>query len=423
MRNICLFFQIHIPVQLKRYRFFDIGQDHYYYDDFHNEEKISYLVENSYMPALQTIREMVRSSNSKFKCSFAISGVTLEQFEHYAPEIIDLLKELADTGSIEFLAETYAHSLASLHDEEEFSRQIKMHGQKIKSLFGKTCTTLFNSELIYSDEIGARTANETLKANIVDEAKYIMGWKSPNYVYKHAFLPKHKLIVRNHKLSDDLAFRFSQLSLTAENFITSINQLPAEQNIIALGMGLEVFGITQPAYTGIFDFLKALPYHAMEQGLNFILPAEIAKKHEAVDTLSIPYPMSWVGNDKDISAWQGNDLQQEALQKLYAVSERVNLCTDRPLKQDWLMLQTTDHFRYMSHKDAYGTHYESAYEAFMNYMNVLADFLERVDAQYPSTIENEELNELLKTINSQELEIEMLQETVKKLKLKKKSEQ
>lgn len=423
MRNICLFFQIHIPVQLKRYRFFDIGQDHYYYDDFHNEEKISYLVENSYMPALQTIREMVRSSNSKFKCSFAISGVTLEQFEHYAPEIIDLLKELADTGSIEFLAETYAHSLASLHDDEEFSRQIKMHGQKIKSLFGKTCTTLFNSELIYSDEIGARTANETLKANIVDEAKYIMGWKSPNYVYKHAFLPKHKLIVRNHKLSDDLAFRFSQLSLTAEKFITSINQLPAEQNIIALGMGLEVFGVTQPAYTGIFDFLKALPYHAMEQGLNFILPAEIAKKHEAVDTLSIPYPMSWVGNDKDISAWQGNDLQQEALQKLYAVSERVNLCTDRPLKQDWLMLQTTDHFRYMSHKDAYGTHYESAYEAFMNYMNVLADFLERVNAQYPSTIENEELNELLKTINSQELEIEMLQETVKKLKLKKKSEQ
>ncbi len=422
MRNICLFFQIHIPVQLKRYRFFDIGQDHYYYDDFQNEEKIRFLVEQSYVPALQTIREMVRSSNAKFKCAFAISGVTLEQLEHYAPEVIDLLKELANTGSIEFLSETYAHSLASLHDEEEFSRQIKLHAEKIKSLFNKTCSTFFNAELIYSDEIGARTANEGLKASIIDEAKYIMGWKSPNYIYKHAFLPKHKIIVRNHKLSDDLAFRFTQLSLTAEKFVASINALPAEQNTISLGMGLEVFGITNPAFTGIFDFLKALPYHAMEQGLGFVLPSEACKKQEAIDTLTIPYPMSWVGNDKDISAWQGNDLQQEALRKLYAVSERVNLCTDRPLKQDWLLLQSTDHFRYMSHKDAYGTHYESAYEAFMNYMNVLSDFLVRVDAQYPSTIENEELNELLKTINNQELEIEELQETVKKLRSKKKVE-
>jgi alpha-amylase len=175
----------------------------------------------------------------------------------------------------------------------------------------------------------------------------------------------------------------------------------------------------QPAYTGIFDFMKALPYHAMEHQMSFVLPSEISKKSESAGPLSVTYPTSWVGNDKDLTPWTGNDLQQEALNKLYAVGERVRLCTDKPLLRDWLILQSTDHFRYMSHKDPYGTHYESAYEAFMNYMNVLADFLDRVDAQYPTSIDNEELNELLKTINHQEKEIERLEEELKKLKSKK----
>jgi len=216
-----------------------------------------------------------------------------------------------------------------------------------------------------------------------------------------------------------MAFRFSNLNLTAEKFISWITSLPESETLVNIGMGYEIFGIVQKAYTGIFDFMKALPYHAMEQEVSFVLPSDICKKTDSAGALQVTYPISWVGNDKDLTPWTGNDLQQEALNKLYAVGERVRLCTDKPLLLDWLILQSTDHFRYMSHKDTFGTHYESAYEAFMNYMNVLADFLERVDAQYPTTIENEELNELLKTITHQEKEIEKLEDELAKLRAKK----
>ena len=419
MRNICFYFQIHQPMRLKRYRFFEIGQDHYYYDDFQTEDRIRKVVEQSYLTANRTIAEMIRSSNGKFRCSFSISGVALEQLEQYAPEVIDSFRELSKTGSVEFLAEPYAHSLASVFDANEFERQVKTHADKIEQLFGKRPTSFYNSELIYSDEIGEMVSKMGFKSMMIDEAKHILGWKSPNYVYKHSYLPKLKLLVRNHKLSDDFAFRFANLSITAEKFIGWISALPAEENIVNIGMGYEVLGMIQSAQTGIFDFLKALPYHAMEQQMSFVLPSEFIKKTEATDTLSVPYPISWVGNDKDLTPWTGNDLQQEALNKLYAVSERVNLCQDKPLQRDWLMLQSSDHFRYMSHKDAYGTNYETPYDAFMNYMNVLADFLERVEAQYPTTIDNEELNELLKTIDHQEKEIEELENEIKKLKAKK----
>jgi alpha-amylase len=199
--------------------------------------------------------------------------------------------------------------------------------------------------------------------------------------------------------------------------------LPVEEKTINLGMGYDVFGHINSANTGIFEFMKALPYFSMEQQMSFVLPSDYVKKTDAVDALTVPFPMSWVGNDKDLTPWTGNDLQQEALNKLYAVSERVNLCNDKPLQHDWLMLQSSDHFRYMSHKDPYGTNYESAYDAFMNYMNILADFLERVEAQYPTTIDNEELNELLKTINSQEREIEGLENEIAKLKTRKKKKE
>ena len=419
MRNICFYFQIHLPFRLKRYRFFDIGKDHYYFDDFQTEDRIRNMVEQSYLNANRTISEMIRSSNGKFRCAFSISGVTLEQLEQYAPEVIDSFKELAKTGSVEFLTEPYAHSLSSVYDPGEFERQLKMHSDKIESLFGKRPTAVFNAELIYSDEIGEMVSKMGYKTMMIDEAKHIMGWKSPNYVYTHAYIPKLKLLVRNQKLSDDIAFRFSNFSLTAEKFIGWISAFPENENVINLGMGYEVLGSIQHAQSGIFEFMKALPYHAMEQQISFVLPSEISKKSESAGPLSVPYPISWVGSDKDLTPWTGNDLQAEALNKLYAVGERVRMCTDKSLLNDWLRLQSTDHFRYMSHKDAHGSHYESAYDAFMNYMNVLADFLERVDAQYPTTIDNEELNELLQTINHQEKEIEKLEQEVKKLKSKK----
>lgn len=422
MKNICFYFQIQQPVLLKKYRFFEIGQDHYYYDDFHTNEDVDYHVEKSYLNANRTIAEMIRSSNGKFKCSFAISGVTLEFFEQFAPQIIDSFKELAKTGSVDFLAQPYADSLASVYDSAEFVKQIKMHTEKVTHLFGIKPSAFFNTELIYSDEIGEIVSKLGYKVMLVEEAKHVMGWKSPNYVYKHAYLPKFKLLVRNWKLSDDLSMRFIANQLTAEKFISWIEALPEKEEIVNLAFGYESFGIVNPAESGVFDFLKALPYHAMEHKMTFVLPSDYVKKVDAVDVLSTAFPMSWIGKDKDITSWTGNDLQQEALNKLYAVSERVHLCNDKPLQRDWLLLQSSNHFRYMSHRDVWGSPYESSYDAFMNYTNVLADFLERVDAQYPTTIENEELSELLKTINNQEKEIETLEAELKKLRSRKKTE-
>ncbi|VBB46362.1 ATP synthase F1 subcomplex epsilon subunit [uncultured Paludibacter sp.] len=423
MKNICLCFEVHQPLRLKRYRFFEIGQDHYYYDDFQTEERIRQLAEESYLPANKILAEMIRATNGKFKCAFSISGVALEQFEQYAPDVIDSFKELAKTGSVEFLAETYSHSLASIYDANEFEKQVKLHADKIEALFGKKPTAFRNAELIYSDEIGEIVSKLGYKIMLIEEAKHIMGWKSPNNIYTHSYVPKLKLLVRNNKFSDDVSFRFSNRTwsdypLDAWKYMDWIAKTPENEEIINIWMGYEAIGTFQKAETGIFDFIKALPYHAMENGIGFTTPSEAVKKSEPKDALICPYPISWSGN-KDLSVWNGNDLQNEALNKLYAVSERVRMCKDKPLLHDWLILQTTDNFRYMSHTDAYGTNYSSPYEAFINYMNVLADFLDRVEAQYPSTVDNEELNALLKTINNQEKEIATLEEELKKARARK----
>ena len=428
MRNICMCFQLHAPYRLKRYRFFEIGQDHYYYDDYQTENRIQQLAQQSYLPANRTILDMIKSSNGKFRCAYTISGITLELLEQYAPEVIDSFRELAQTGSVEFLAEPYAHSLSSIFDINEFDKQLKLHSERIEQLFGQKPTTLCNSELIYSDELGDIAYKMGYHVQMIPGAKHMLGWKSPNYMYSNVINHKAKLLVRNPKLSDDISFRFNDHSwqdypLDAEKFIRWISNIPEEEPIVNLWMGYETFGIRQQAYTGIFEFLKALPYFAMEQKMSFVTPAEAAKKLTAVDTLSTNSAISWSGETKNLSVWTGNDLQQEALNKLYSVGERVRLCTDKALQQDWLALQSVDHFRYMSHTDAFDTNYESPYEAFMNYMNVLSDFLQRVDEQYPTTIENEELNALLKTINNQEKEIERLEKELKAARARKSKKQ
>ena len=413
---MCL--QLHAPYRLKRYRFFEIGQDHYYYDDFQTENYIQNLAVSSYIPTNNTLLEMIKSSNGKFKCAIAVSGSTLELLEQYAPEVIDSFKALADTGSVEFVAEPYAHDLSSLLDENEWEQQLKEHSDKIEQLFGVRPSTLCNSELIYSDEIGEKAYALGYKTQMIPGAKNVLGWKSPNYVYHHVSRSKLKLLVRNPRLSDEISFRFSDHTwegypLNAEKFVGWLKSFPEDEPIVNLWMGYETFGIRQQAYSGIFDFLKALPYYVMEQEMKFITPAEAGKKLGSVDMLTAPTPISWSGETKNTTPWLGNDLQQEATQKLYAVAERVRLCSDKSLQHDWKILQSADHFRYMSHTDAFGSNYDSPYEAFMNYMNVLSDFLQRVDEQYPTTIENEELNALLKTINNQEKEIARLETELK----------
>ncbi|MDD3405359.1 MAG: glycoside hydrolase family 57 protein [Paludibacteraceae bacterium] len=425
MKTINFCFRIHQRFNLKRYRFFEIGNDHYYYDDYANETAIRYTADNCYLEANRVLLDMIRSSNGKFKVSFSISGLALEQLEQYAPEVIESFQELAKTGSVEFLATPYGHSLAAMYNEDEFGEQVKMQANKIKELFGKKPTVFANSALLYSDEIGEMIANLGYKNIVVEGAKHVLGWKSPNYLYSHAYNNKIKLLVRNNKLSDDINYRFSnwtwdQYPLTAEKFIGWIKESPAAENIFTVFMGYEALGVLNNKNSGIFEFFKALPFHAMEQGVGFALPSEICEKNKPVDTLTALYPMSWTDEEKDVSAWCGNELQNEALSKLYNLAERVHLCSDTLLKVDWQRLQDTAHFYFMTTKHysdgmiyAQKIPYESPYEAFMNYMNVLSDFIERVNAQYPTSIENEELNALLKTIRNQEEVIEHLEKKVK----------
>ena len=426
MKSICFYFQIHQPFRLKRYRFFDIGNDHYYYDDFANDDIVTRIAERSYIPMAQTLLDMINGEED-FRCAISITGTAIEQLQQYVPEFIDLLKKLADTGKVEFLSETYAHSLASLEDTEEFIRQVKAHDKLINQLFGQKPKVIRNTELIYDDEIAAVIAGMGFKGAVTEGAKYILGWKSPNFVYNAISAPKLKLLLKNDKLSEDISRRFGdtewdEYPLTADKYMDWITQLPEDQQIVNLSMSMETFGEFQPKETGIFQFMKALPRFAKEKGIAFMTPTEAVTKLKPVAALSIPYPISGADEARDVSAWKGNQLQNEALSKLYSLAERVNLCTDRRLKQDWQYLQGSDHFYYMSTKNlADGTAhanfspYESPYAAFTNYMNVLADFEVRVNEQYPESIDNEELNSLLLTIRNQAQEIDDLNKKVRQL--------
>ncbi|MBR2369722.1 MAG: glycoside hydrolase family 57 protein [Paludibacteraceae bacterium] len=424
MKQICLYFEVHIPYTLKRYRFFEIGNDHYYYDDFANEERVRYLAEKSFLPANKILLDLIKKLGNAFSCTFSLSGSAIEQLEQYAPEVIDSFQELAETGRVEFLAEPYGHSMVSLYDENEFERQVQKHSAKIKELFGKKPTSFRNTDFIYSDEIGEKVASMGYKTMLMEGAKHILGWRSPNYVYSHAYLPKLKLLARNFVMSNHVTFEFSNTSwsefpLTADKYVDWILASPEGENIFNIWMGYDTFGVVQKDYTGIFEFLKALPQIAVNRGVGFVRPSDLAKE-EAVAALSAPYPLSWQGEEKDLSIMLGNQLQEEAIAKLYSVTERVNLCKEKNLKRDWLHIQCADYFRYMSFKSNWGSTFESPYDAFINYMNILSDFLLRVDAEYPTSIDNEELNELLKTINDQEKVIEKLEKEVKSLKKKKK---
>ena len=426
MKTICLYFEIHQIIHLKRYRCFDIGRDHYYYDDFQNEEIIRRIAEKCYLPANRTILEMIKSSGGKFKVAFSISGVALEQMEIYTPEVIDSFKELAATGNVEFLSETYAHSLSSLGDVDEFKHQIEKQEDKIKTLFGVKPSVFRNTELIYSDDISEVVYGMGYKGMLTEGAKHILGWKSPNYMYSSSVQPKLQLLLKNDRFSEDISDRFSnygwnEYPLTADKYMSWIAATPESEQVINLFMNYEVLGSLHPAETGIFEFFKALPRYAAEKGISFSTPSEVFALMKPVDQISVPYPISWVDEERDCSSWLGNVLQKEAFRKICEIGERVRLCDMRRIRQDWYYLQSSDHFYYMStkHMGKGGfSPYDNPYDAFNNYMNVLSDFIERVKSQFPETIENEELNSLLTTIKNQGKEIEDLQKEIERLKKK-----
>ena len=398
-KSICIYFQVHQPDRLRLYRFFDIGRESWYYDDFANRTILQRVAERCYLPANRIILELIKKHKGAFRLTYSISGVVLEQFEKYTPQVIESFKELAKTGCVEFLAETYAHSLSSLVCEEEFRRQVKMHSEKIEELFGKKPAIFRNTELIYSDKIGSLVADMGFKGMLTEGAKHILGWKSPNYLYTNSLNPRLKLLLKNFQLSDDIAFRFSDRSwenwpLTADKYITWLSRSLEREEIVNLFMDYETFGEHQQESTGIFKFLEHLPGAILSQtNFEFLTVSEACKKHQPVAPLHVPYAISWADEERDTSAWLGNELQNEAFGKLYEVREQVAESGDPDLAADFLKLQESDHFYYMCTKffsdgavHKYFNPYDTPYEAFINYMNVLSDFLVRVQKRTLATM-------------------------------------
>ncbi len=392
MKTVCLYFQVHQPWRLKKYRFFNMGKDHNYLDDLLNRSIMQKVARQCYLPMNALLLKLIRESKGKFRCSFSITGTAVEQFKTYAPEVLDSFKELAATGAVEFLAETYSHSLSSLHSKEDFTEQVKLHTAMLKREFGVKPTAFRNTELIYSDQIGEMVASMGFHTMLAEGARHILGWKSPNYVYANALDQKLRLLLRNYKLSDDIAFRFSnqgwdQWPLTADKFVGWLTAEDTPGDVINLFMDYETFGEHQGAETGIFDFMQALPKAILANGgLEFATVSEAAKKYQPVSVLHCPHAMSWADEERDVTAWLGNELQNEAFSKLYAQREKVLALKSADFDYVWNFLQTSDHFYYMATKwlsdgdvHSYFNPYDSAYDAFINYMNVLSDFIIEVD--------------------------------------------
>lgn len=392
MRTICFYFQVHQPFRIKPYRFFDIGEDHYYWDDYSNRSIIRKVAQKCYLPLNELLLELIRRYNGKFKVTFSISGVCLDQFELYAPDVLESFQRLVATGHVELLSETDAHALCSLASKEEFKRMVDSHKEKIKRIFNGYEPKVFrNTELIYSDKIGAMVAEMGFEAMLTEGAKHILGWKSPNFVYQNSVDPNLRILLKNFQLSDDIAFRFSNKTwsdypLTTEKFVNWINAIPKEQEVLNLFMDYETFGEHQWAETGIFEFMRSLPEAVFRHSdFGFSTTTEAARNAKPIAKIQVPTPISWADEERDLTAWLGNDLQNEAFTKLYELEAQVQKIDDPDIIRDWKYLQTSDHFYYMCTKffsdgavHSYFSHYDTPYDAFINYMNVLSDFILRV---------------------------------------------
>jgi alpha-amylase len=428
MKSICLFFQVHQPFRHRRYRFFDIGNDHYYYDDYTNETIMRKIADKSYLPTNKLLLKLIKKQNGKFKVAFSITGIALEQFKLYAPEVIDSFRELAQTGYVEFLSETYSHSLSSLKDKTTFEEQIRLHDQKIFDLFGQKPKVFRNTEMIYSDDIGAQIYQMGYKGMLTEGARHILGWKSPNFLYVNAQNPRLKVLMRNFKLSDDISFRFSNTNwseypLTAEKFIGWLKKLDPKEEVVNLFLSYESFGERQPKESGIFNFLEHLVQQtAKEKLLKFSTPSEMIEQLQPISVVSVSHPISWADEERDLTAWLGNEMQKEAFEKLYTVSQQMALCTNLELRKDWNYLQASDHFYYMSTKffssgeaHSYANPFDSPYEAFINYMNVLSDFKMRLNAVTPKNELKQEVAELHKLIVLKDQKIKKMEAELQRI--------
>ena len=383
MASVCFYFQVHQPYRLRNYTIFDTDSN--YFDDAKNAHVCRKVAHKCYLPANRLMLDLIKKHNGRFRISYSITGCLLEQLQLYAPEVLRSFQELAATGCVEFLAETYYHSLSSLYSQDEFTEQIKAQRRIIQKLFGQEPKIFRNTELIYNNDLAAAIEKiGGFKAILAEGADHILGYRSPNFVYSPANCNKLKLLLKNYRLSDDIAFRFSnrgwnQWPLTADKFANWINAVNGCGFVINLFMDYETFGEHQWEDTGIFDFLRHMPEKILQHpDNNFKTPSEIVDAYDAVDSIDVPHTISWADVERDLSAWLGNPMQENALSELYKLERKVKRTYDRNIIADWRKLQTSDHFYYMCTKyfadgdvHKYFNPYDSPYDSYINFMNVL----------------------------------------------------
>ncbi len=393
---MCFYFQIHQPFRLKPYQVFHVGKDHKYFEDEEGTENsnksiLQKVAKNSYLPGLKLIKKILEDYE-EFKVSFSISGMAIEQFEQYAPEVIEVLKELAASTRVEFLAETYYHSLASVYSEAEFASQVKIHHEKMQSLFGCSPTALRNTELIYDNKLAVVAEQLGYEVILAEGADEVLQWRSPNFVYAPTGTQNIKLMLKNYRLSDDIAFRFSDRNwegwpLTADKYANWLADVNGNGYVINLFLDFETLGEHHGDGSGIFDFFRHLPKAILEhKDMDFVTVSEAARKYPPVDLINVENPISWADTKRDLSAWNENAMQRNAIKSLYEIEDQIMNSGEIELIHDWRRLQTSDHFYYMSTKlfgdgevHAYFSPYESPYNAFTNYMNVLHDITYRLN--------------------------------------------
>ncbi len=394
MPSVCFYFQVHQPFRIKKYNFFDIGRDSGYFSgegegNLNNEWVMQKVAKKCYLPTNKILLELLKK-HPQFKISFSFSGVALEQMEKYSPETLKSFRDLVDTGRAEILGETYYHSLAFLYSKEEFRKQVEMHRKKVKELFSAEPKVFRCTELFYSNEVAKEAEEMGFKTVLGEGVDHILGWRSPNFVYRPKGAEKMKLLMKNYNLSDDIAFRFSshgwtEHPLTAEKFTNWVSQANGNGEVINLFMDYETFGEHQWEETGIFDFLRVLPEKILESN-DFLTLSEAVEKYEARDEVDVPYLTSWADTERDTSAWTGNDMQRDSLSKLYEIEEQVMQTGDGDIIEDWRRLQISDHFYYMGTKTmgdgevhSYFSPYGSPYDAFISFINALNDLKLRVE--------------------------------------------
>jgi alpha-amylase len=408
MPSVCFYFQVHQPFRIKRYSFFDIGRDHFYEDDEKNRLVLNKVSDKCYIKANRKMLDLIHRYKGKFRISYSLSGTAIEQFEIYRPDVLKSFIELAKTGCVEFLSETYYHSLSFIYSKDEFKRQLEEHDQRIKTYFDQTPNVFRNTELIYNNELAAYIENAGYKGILCEGVDRLLGNRSPNFLYRPAGTKKIKALLKNYRMSDDIAFRFSdrnwnEFPLTADKYASWVHKVAGNGEVINLFMDYETFGEHQWESTGIFDFLDKLPEYILKHpDFNFKTPSEVIDSYEARDTYDSPQFTSWADAERDLSAWLSNNMEKEAMRRIYSLEKNVLLTRNNDLINTWGKLQTSDHFYYMCTKfwnDAdvhkYFSPYDSPYEAYIFYMNAFSDFESTVNNFSKPSVPKEEQKKIM----------------------------